>query len=82
MSSLNLLVSHETQMQTSLPSEYLAITTSSISQRLTNIKSQSADSLSELSQICATCSMAGIKLMNSQTKFCIANSPHFMRCFG
>uniref|UniRef100_A0A8B9NZ42 Protein eyes shut n=1 Tax=Apteryx owenii TaxID=8824 RepID=A0A8B9NZ42_APTOW len=61
ISFLSSLVMHKSQMQTSLPSEYLAITASSINQRLTNIKSQSADSLSKLSQICATCFMTGLK---------------------
>uniref|UniRef100_A0A8C8RY53 Protein eyes shut homolog n=1 Tax=Pelusios castaneus TaxID=367368 RepID=A0A8C8RY53_9SAUR len=54
VSFFNSLVINKAQMQTSLPSEYLVITISSISQRLSNIKSQSADYLSELSQICAT----------------------------
>lgn len=58
---LSSLVMHEARMRTCLPSESLVITVSSINQRLTNIKSQSADSLSELSQICATCSMTEIK---------------------
>ncbi|XP_055247292.1 protein eyes shut homolog [Gorilla gorilla gorilla] len=43
------------------PSEYQAITEASSNQRLTNIKSQAADSLRELSQTCATCSMTEIK---------------------
>lgn len=52
---------HKARMQTSLPSECLVITFLSTDQRLTNIKSQSADSLSELSQTCTTCSMTEIK---------------------
>ncbi|KAM8777470.1 protein eyes shut homolog [Rhynchonycteris naso] len=47
--------------QTSIPSEYQIITEASSNQRLTNTKSQTADSLSELSQTCATCSMTEIK---------------------
>lgn len=47
--------------QASFPSEYQVIMEASSNQRLTNIKSQAADSLSELSQTCATCSMTEIK---------------------
>ncbi|XP_070440011.1 protein eyes shut homolog [Equus przewalskii] len=52
---------HRFTTQDSIPSEYQVITEASSNQRLTNIKSQSADSLSELSQTCATCSMTEIK---------------------
>lgn len=47
--------------QASIPSEYQIITEASSNQRLTNTKSQTADSLSELSQTCAACSMTEIK---------------------
>lgn len=52
---------HRFTTQDSIPSEYQVITEASSNRRLTNIKSQSADSLSELSQTCATCSMTEIK---------------------
>lgn len=57
------LVIHETQMQTSLPSESanLLILFHPSTRDLQTLNPKSADSLSELSQICATCSMARIK---------------------
>ncbi|KAM8938265.1 protein eyes shut homolog [Lycaon pictus] len=58
---LNSSTLHQFTTQTSIPSEYQVITEASSNQRLTNIKSQAADSLSELSQTCATCSMTEIK---------------------
>lgn len=45
----------------SIPSEYQIITQASSNQRPTNIESQAADSLSELSQTCATWLMTEIK---------------------
>uniref|UniRef100_A0ABI7X4T3 Eyes shut homolog n=1 Tax=Felis catus TaxID=9685 RepID=A0ABI7X4T3_FELCA len=58
---LNSSTLHQFTTQASIPSEYQVITEASSNQRLTNIKSQAADSLSELSQTCATCSMTEIK---------------------
>lgn len=47
--------------QGSIPTEYQVITKASSNLRLTNTESQAADSLSEVSQTCATCSMTEIK---------------------
>ncbi|XP_077875940.1 protein eyes shut homolog isoform X1 [Ictidomys tridecemlineatus] len=58
---LNSSTLYQFRTQTPIPSEYRVITEESSNQRLTNIKSQAADSLSELSQTCATCSMTEIK---------------------
>lgn len=58
---LNSSTLYQFTTQASIPSEYQVITEASSNQRLTNIKPQAADSLSELSQTCATCSMTEIK---------------------
>ncbi|XP_060139526.1 protein eyes shut homolog [Globicephala melas] len=58
---LNSSTLHQFTTQASIPSEEQVITEASSNQRLTNIKPQAADSLSELSQTCATCSMTEIK---------------------
>ncbi|KAM9665229.1 protein eyes shut homolog [Trichechus inunguis] len=58
---LNSSALYQFSTQASIPSEYQIITEASSNRRLTNIKSQSADSLSELSQTCATCSMTETK---------------------
>uniref|UniRef100_F6SBC5 Eyes shut homolog n=1 Tax=Callithrix jacchus TaxID=9483 RepID=F6SBC5_CALJA len=58
---LNSSAVHRFDKKAFIPSEYQVITEASSNQRLTNIKSQAADSLRELSQICTTCSMTEIK---------------------
>ncbi|XP_036727134.1 protein eyes shut homolog [Balaenoptera musculus] len=58
---LNSSTLHRFTTQASIPSEDQVITEASSNQRLTNIKPQAADSLSELSQTCTTCSMTEIK---------------------
>lgn len=58
---LNSSTLHRSTTQASFPSEYQVITEASSNQRLTNIKSQTTDSLSKLSQTCATCSVTAIK---------------------
>nr|XP_023400360.1 protein eyes shut homolog [Loxodonta africana] len=58
---LNSSTLYQFSTQASIPSEYHIITEASSNRRLTNIKSQAADSLSELSQACATCSLTEIK---------------------
>ncbi|KAF6364722.1 hypothetical protein mRhiFer1_009847 [Rhinolophus ferrumequinum] len=58
---LNSSTLHRFATQAPVSSEYQVITEASSNQRLTNIKSQTADSFSELSQTCATCSVTEIK---------------------
>lgn len=58
---LNSSALHQLSAGSSIPSEYQIITEKSSNQRLTNIKSQAADSLSELSQACTTCLMTETK---------------------
>ncbi|XP_039078571.1 protein eyes shut homolog, partial [Hyaena hyaena] len=79
---LNSSTLHQFTTQASVPSEYQVITEASSNQRLTNIKSQAADSLSELSQTCATCSMTEIK-SSHEFSYQVLNSKqsHFYETF-
>ncbi|XP_059971085.1 protein eyes shut homolog [Mesoplodon densirostris] len=61
LSVLNSSTLHQFTTQPSIPNEDQVITEASSNQRLTNIKPQVADSLSELIQTYATCSMTEIK---------------------
>lgn len=58
---LNSSTLHIFTTQAPIPSKYQVMTEASSKQRLTNIKSQTADAFSELSQTCATCSITEIK---------------------
>lgn len=69
--------------QASIPSEYQIITEASSNQRLTNTKSQTADSLSELSQTCATCSVTEIKSSHKfSDQVSHSEQSHFYETFG
>lgn len=74
---------HRFTTQASNPSEYQIITEASRNRRLTNTKSQTADSLSELSQTCATCSMTEIKSSHKFSDQVLhSKQSHFYETFG
>ncbi|XP_021531834.2 LOW QUALITY PROTEIN: protein eyes shut homolog [Aotus nancymaae] len=79
---LNSSALHQFGTKAFIPSEYQVITEASSNQRLTNIKSQAADSLKELSQICATCSMTEIKSSHeSSDQVLHSKQSHFYETF-
>lgn len=80
---LNSSTLHRFTTQASNPSEYRIITEASSNRRLTNTKSQTADSLSELSQTCATCSMTEIKSSHKFSDQVLhSKQSHFYEIFG